>query len=203
LKGYVEGIRSDDREVNVDKTALRARSRIRFGATVVGMLVVGVAGYIGFVAFVGSGPEISAGVMVLAAATGFAAFFSPCSFPLLLTFLARKSTETRGAAILSAVRIGAGAVAFFGLMAVVMVLAGTAFGSVIGFDTTAGRIFRLMVGVLLIGFGLRQARLLRIEMRWLDRVAGTAGQAFDPSVHSSQARSDIVYGFGYLLAGFG
>jgi hypothetical protein len=74
---------------------------------------------------------------------------------------------------------------------------------VIGFDTAAGRIFRLTVGALLIGFGLRQARLLRIEMRWLDRVAGTAGRALDPSVHSSQVRRDIVYGFSYLLAGFG
>lgn len=187
----------------MDKTALRARSRFRFGATVVGMTVAGVAGYLGFIAFVGSDREISAGVMVLAGATGFAAFFSPCSFPLLLTFLARKSTETRGAAILSAVRIGAGAVAFFGLLAAVLAVGGTALGSVIGFDTTSGRIFRLAVGVLLIVFGLRQARLLRIQMRWLDHVAGTAGRAFDPSGHSSQARSDVVYGFGYLLAGFG
>ncbi len=187
----------------MDETAIRQRSRFRFGATVMGMVVVGVAGYLGFVAFVGSEREISAGVMVLAAATGFAAFFSPCSFPLLLTFLARRSTETKGAAIVSAVRVGAGAIAFLGIVAVVLALGGTAFGSVIGFDSTAGRIFRLTVGVVLVGFGLRQARLLRIEMRWLDRVANSAGRAFDPSGHSSQARSDVVYGFGYLLAGFG
>jgi len=196
-------VRRGDREVDVDETALRARSRFRFGAILVAMVVVGVAGYLGFVAFVGSDREISTGVMVLAAATGFAAFFSPCSFPLLLAFLARRSSETKGAAISSAVRIGAGAVAFFGLMAVVLALGGTAFGSVIGFDTTAGRIFRLTVGILLVGFGLRQARLMHIEMRWLDRVASAASRTFDPSDQSSRARSDVVYGFGYLLAGFG
>ncbi len=187
----------------MDETALRTRLRFKFGATVVGMVVVGVAGYLGFIAFVGSDREISAGVMVLAAATGFAAFFSPCSFPLLLTFLARKTVETKGAAILSALRIGTGAIVFFGLMAVVFSLAGTAFGNVIGFDTASGRGFRLTVGLLLVGFGLRQARLVRLKMRWLDRVAGAASRAFDPSGHSNQTRSDIVYGFGYLLAGFG
>lgn len=187
----------------MDETALRARSRFRFGTIVVGMVIVGVAGYLGFVTFVGSDREIGAGVMVLAAATGFAAFFSPCSFPLLLTFLARRSTETKGASILSTFRIGAGAVAFFGLMAVVFALGGGALGNVIGFDTAAGRIFRLTIGVLLVGFGLRQARLVRLEMRWLDRVAVTTGRALDPSGHSNRTRSDFVYGFGYLLAGFG
>lgn len=75
----------------MDDIALRLRSRFRFAATALGVLVVGGAGYVGFVAFVESDREVGAGVMILAAATGFAAFFSPCSFPLLLTFLARRS----------------------------------------------------------------------------------------------------------------
>jgi len=40
-------------------------------------------------------------------------------------------------------------------------------------------------------------------MRWRDRVAGRAAAIFDPSRFTRRARSDFVYGFGYLLAGFG
>lgn len=81
----------------------------RFSAVTLGLVVVGVAGYIGFVAFGGSDPGVAGGVMVLAAGTGFAAFFSPCSFPLLLTFLARRSADSPGVALASALRMaGAG-----------------------------------------------------------------------------------------------
>ncbi len=179
------------------------RSRIRFGVLVAGTLAIGVAGYVGFFAFVESAPGIAAGVMILAAGTGFAAFFSPCSFPLLLTLLARGSAETRRTALASAVRIGAGATLFFALVATVLALGGSALEGIIGFDTTAGRFFRLMVGLLLIVFGLRQAGSVRLGMRWLDRVAAAAGQVLDPSRHENRARSDVVYGFGYVLVGFG
>jgi cytochrome c biogenesis protein CcdA len=167
------------------------------------MVVVGVAGYLGFVSFVGSERDISTGIMVLASATGFAAFFSPCSFPLLLTFLARRSAETRRAALFSAFRIGTGALVFFALGAAVVALGGNAFANVIGFGTPAGRSLRMAAGLLLVGFGLRQAGLVYIKMRWLDRVAATASQAFDTSGHSNRVRVDFMYGFGYVLAGFG
>ena len=80
----------------MDELTSSRRSLARFSAVAAGLVVIGVAGYAGFVAFVGSDPGVAAGVMVLAAATGFAAFFSPCSFPLLLTFLARRSADSPG-----------------------------------------------------------------------------------------------------------
>lgn len=187
----------------MDDVALHRRSLFRFAAVVVGLVLVGAAGYLGFVALAESDREVGAGVMVLAAATGFAAFFSPCSFPLLLTFLARQSEDSRGTALLSALRVGAGAAALLGLLAVVLAGGGSALGNVIGFDTPAGRVFRLTVGLVLVLFGLRQARLLRLHMRWLDGVAASAARRFDPSGVSRLARRDVVYGFGYLLAGFG
>jgi len=187
----------------VDEATLRRRARARFGAVTVGLVVVAVAGYLGFVAFVESSPGVGAGVMVLAAATGFAAFFSPCSFPLLLTFLTRKSTESTAVAVASALRVGAGAAALLGLFAVAMVAGGAALGRVVEFDSTSGRVFRLSIGLLLILFGLRQARLLGIRMRWLDRVAGSAARMTDPARVRNPAGADFAYGFGYLLAGFG
>ena len=129
----------------MDELTGRRRARVRFATTVLGIVVVGVAGYSGFVAFVESGRGVGAGVLALAAAAGFAAFFSPCSFPLLLTFLTRRSTESRGAALGSALRVGAGAAALLAVVAVVITLGGSAFATVVEFDSTPGRIFRIFI----------------------------------------------------------
>ena len=187
----------------MDELIARRRSRARFSAVVAGLVVVGVAGYVGFVAFVGSDPGVAAGVMVLAAATGFAAFFSPCSFPLLLTFLARRSTDSPAVALASALRVAGGAALLLAVLAAAIVFGGFAIGGIVQFDSTTGRVFRLFVGLLLVIFGLRQARLLPPRMRWLDRVAGFSARILDPGRVSHPVRSDVTYGFGYLLAGFG
>jgi cytochrome c biogenesis protein CcdA len=187
----------------MDDVTARRRSRVRFAATAVGAFVVGLAGYSGFVAFVGSEQNVAAGVMVLAAGTGFAAFFSPCSFPLLVTFLTRRSADSSCAALLSALRVAAGAALLLAVVAATIALGGTALGDVIKFDSAAGRLFRFSVGLVLVLFGLRQARLAVLRMRWLDRIAGASARLFDPGQVSSPARRDVVYGFGYLLAGFG
>ena len=71
----------------MDAQRARRRAQVRYSAMALGVLVAGLAGYVGFVAFVAADRAVAAGTMFLAAATGFAAFFSPCSFPLLLTFL--------------------------------------------------------------------------------------------------------------------
>lgn len=131
---------------------LRHRTRARLGAVILGLVVVAVAGYVGFVAFVESNPGVGAGVVVLAAATGFAAFFSPCSFPLLLTFLTRKSTESTGSALVSALRVGAGAAVLLGLFAVGITVGGAALGRIVEFDSPPGRVFRLSIGLLLVVF---------------------------------------------------
>ncbi len=176
---------------------------MRLAVTALGLVMVGVAGYLGFAAFVGSDRTVAAGVMVLAAGTGFAAFFSPCSFPLMLTFLARRTAESPGAALLSALRLAAGAASLLAAVAAVIAAGNTAVGGVVEFESTPGRLFRAGVGLMLIGFGFRQARLWGVRMRWLDRIASASARVFDPARITAQAGSDVVYGFGYLLAGFG
>lgn len=187
----------------MDDQAVRRRSRVKFLAVALGVLVVGFAGYSGFTTFARSSREIGAGVVVLGAVTGFAAFFSPCSFPLLLTFLAKRASESKTAATLSALRVGAGAALLLAVFAAVIVAGGSAVAGVLEFDSAAGRIFRGLVGTMLMVFGLRQARLISFRIELFDRVAGSAAQALDPSKISSPARRDFLYGFGYLLAGFG
>jgi cytochrome c biogenesis protein CcdA len=187
----------------MDEVARRRRSQVRFAAVAAGVLVIGIAGYVGFVAFVESDREVGAGVLVLGAATGFAAFFSPCSFPLLLTFLTKRSVESRKAAFLSALRVGAGAAVFLAIVGGVIAGGGSSFSRVVEFDSLPGRVFRFTIGLTLVTLGLGQARLLNIRMRWFDRVAGVTGRLLDPSRVSGRARTDVMYGFGYLLAGFG
>jgi cytochrome c biogenesis protein CcdA len=169
----------------------------------VGLLIIGGAGYVGFAAFARSNGASGSALLLLAAATGFAAFFSPCSFPLLLTFLTRRADESATAAAVSALRVGAGAASLLLALAATIAITGDAVATVVAFDRPAGRILRLTIGLMLVVFGLHQARLIRVRMRWLDWVAGRGASAFDPSQRSNRASADFVYGFGYLLAGFG
>ena len=188
-----------------DVTQLR-RIRIRLAVVAMGTATIGVAGYVGFVTVVGGG--VGAGTLTLAAATGFAAFFSPCSFPLLLTFLAKRSESSARAALIGALTVGAGAVAFFALVALAIGTLGEVAGQIVAFDTVSGRVFRSIVGIFLIVLGLRNTRMLnlrilRLPVRWLDRLAHVASSRFDPAPARTIPRRDFVYGFGYLLAGFG
>lgn len=146
------------------------------------------AGYLGFVAFVESERTIGAGILILAAATGFAAFFSPCSFPLLMTLLSRKANESKQAALVSGLRVGADAAGFLALVAAVIIIRGEAVAGVVGFNRTAGRWFRLVIGSPLILLGLRQMGLLRLRKHWLNRVAGIAGSISNPSRLSGHGR---------------
>lgn len=187
----------------MDDTTARRRAGARLATTAIGLVVVAGAGYLGFAAFVESDPSLAVGVMALAAGTGFAAFFSPCSFPLLLTFLTRRSADSPGAALVSAVRIGGGAALLLAIVAAVVALGGSALAAVVEFDSVVGRLFRLGVGLLLVSLGLRQARLWRVEMLWLDPIARRAARIFDPGRTNQFVRGDVMYGFGYLLAGFG
>ena len=143
------------------------RRRFRLLFVTIGVLIVGVVGYLGFVSFVLSDRAAGSGVLMLGALTGFAAFFSPCSFPLLLTFLARRAEESKGSAMLSALRVGLGATAMLGLIGLVMAVGGAALGNVVQFDQPLGRAFRLAGGGVLVVLGLKQARVINLEMRWM------------------------------------
>jgi cytochrome c biogenesis protein CcdA len=179
----------------------RSRTRFRFFAVALGIVVVGVAGYLGFIAVVSRREEV-VGTLGLAAATGFAAFFSPCSFPLMLTFIGRRSEASPGSLAGSVLFVGAGAATVLALLALVVGLTGDWLGTIVNFSSPTGRLLRLLVAGFLLAFGARHAGLIRFPAAWLDRVATFASRILDPSRRQGPAR-DFVYGFGYLLAGFG
>lgn len=171
-------------------------------AITVGLVLAGLAGYSGFLTVTGSGRAAAAGTVALAATTGFAAFFSPCSFPLLLTLLSRSAESSPRASLAHAARIGAGATILLAVLGAVFVLVGTGVATLLSFDSDAGRGFRSVIGALLVVMGLRHAGALRVRFAAFERLASWAGHTLRPSAQDTK-RSDVLYGFGYLLAGFG
>lgn len=178
-----------------------ARARARFGAVAAGVAVAGAAGYAGFVAF--AERDTALAVLPLGAATGFAAFFSPCSFPLLLTFLAREGEAGRRAALASALRVGAGAAFLLAAVGALVLAGGTALAGVVEFDSAPGRLFRGGIGAGLLVLGAYQFGLVRRRLGALDAVAAFADRLPAPSRMRHAATRDLAFGFGYLVAGFG
>ncbi len=183
----------------MDDLTQRRRGRIRFLIVAGGVLLAGLAGFIASRSVPGG--DAAGGAMVLAAATGFGAFFSPCSFPLLLTILARPPSGSGSAARVA--RIAAGVTVTFGAITVIFVAGGLAAGNIVGSESSAGRAFRIAVGTFLVLLGLRQAGRLLAGGSWLDRIAGAAGSRLDMMRHRSLGSRDFLYGAAYLLIGFG
>lgn len=187
------------------------RDRLRYGLVVAGTLLAGFAGYVGYVAYPRFGLPSAAGasVLLLAAAAGFAAFFSPCSFPLLAALLARQTPsdaprrQRLRRAVLFAAALSTGAVAFVLIVGVLFALGGRGLATAVTFTSASGRVIRAVVGIALVILGLVQAGRIRLDLR-----------RFEPAVHgflTRQARlrrarpvaGTAVFGFGYLAAGFG
>lgn len=187
--------------------------RWRYLALALGVVALALAGYLGYLVYprfhlpAGQGT----GLLVLAAGAGVACFFSPCSFPLLVTMLARPLEEQAQAghrrpvrpALRFAAALSAGAASFLiGVGAVIAAIGGALFAGVT-FTSTAGRVIRLIVGIVLIALGLIQVERLPVNLR-----------RFEPALHSYLRRQARLrrqrpllgfglFGFGYLLAGFG
>jgi hypothetical protein len=87
-------------EHEAETAAHEERGARRYLLLVVAVAVVATAGYVGYVLYprFDLPAQEGAGLLALAAAAGFASFFSPCSFPLLLGLLGRQAVAqtTRG-----------------------------------------------------------------------------------------------------------
>lgn len=184
----------------------------RYGALVAGSLLLGLAGFTGFVLFPGLDlpAGVGAGLVALAAAAGVAAFFSPCSFGLLVTMLARPlaADRTRGVrptarALRYAAALSFGAAAFLMVLGALIAAGGGPLVGDVTFDSTAGRVLRVAVGTLLVVFGLVQSEVVQVNLR-----------GFEPATHGLLRRQAALrrrhptagfalFGFVYLLAGFG
>src|SRR6266540_6318045 len=114
--------------------------RLRYALLAVGVVLLGLAGYVGYVTYPRFHlPSVTgAALLALAAGAGLAAFFSPCSFPLLLTLLSSEASSAgpahrtaRVAAFAAAFSVGV--VGFLAVLGGVIALGGKELASSVTF----------------------------------------------------------------------
>lgn len=185
------------------------KGRARYWMLAVGVGLAATAGYVGYALYprFDLPSSVGGGFLLLGAAAGVAAFFSPCSFPLLMTVLTRESGagEGRGRpAIRAAVPVALGAAAFLIVAGSVLALGGGALLSAVTFTSSAGRSIRIVVGGLLVVLGLVQAEILPLTFH---RIGDRAARPLVSAAAGLRRRRPFLglaaYGFFYLLAGFG
>jgi cytochrome c biogenesis protein CcdA len=179
-----------------------------------GVLILALAGYGGYVLYPRFGLPAVEGVSLLLLATGagIASFFSPCSFPLLLTLIARatgykdqaqKARRPLGSAFTFASALSLGAAVFLMLSGLIIALGGEALFAGVTFTSTAGRVIRSLVGIVLIGLGLMQIGVLPFSLHTVERISRSLMQSQARIRRKNPILSFAMFGFGYLLAGFG
>lgn len=182
----------------------------RYFVLVVMVVVVAVAGFVGYVVYPRFDlPAVQGlGLLGLAAAAGVASFFSPCSFPLLVTLLARQTVDDadagrRARPAVFGGSLALGAALFMLLAGVVIGFGGEALFASVTFTSPAGITIRAVVGVLLISLGAIQLGLLPVSMHAVSRFAQPLLRSQARLRRERPAAGFAVFGFGYVLAGFG
>ena len=185
---------------------------VGLGGSVLAISLVIFLGYFTFVFFVASfAPNTGTlSLMVFAAVAGVATFFNPCAFPLLPGYLAHqvKVTPKEDQGGLGALLYG-GSVAALGVTSFNLILGGilavlgVAFLGSLALASSepnlSVRIFRGVVGILLIALGLSHATGRGISFGFLERL----GQPFRSIQSASPTRQLFAYGFGYNALGIG
>lgn len=186
--------------------------RIRYVLLAVAVALAGLAGYIGYVIYPRFDlPSVSGvGLFVLAAGAGVASFFSPCSFPLLLTLLAREARgrQSRGDRLRSVLTFASafsvGAMAFVLALGALIGLGGRGLASSVTFASTTGIAIRISVGSLLVILGLIQAEVLPVSFHdAADRFTEPLLQRQASFRRTHPVPGFAAFGFAYLIIGFG
>ncbi|CAN5131354.1 hypothetical protein BH23ACT9_BH23ACT9_25860 [soil metagenome] len=184
-----------------------ADGRSRYGLLVLGIAVIGLAGYAGYVLY----PRFDlpalegAGLLVLAAGAGIASFFAPCSFPLLVTLLSREAGGNgRGRPLVFAAALASGTTLFLIVLGGLIALGGSAFAASVTFTSTVGITLRIIVGSALVVLGLVQlGALADTPFRAVERVTKRLNRAQARLRRRHPVAGFTAFGFFYLAAGFG
>jgi cytochrome c biogenesis protein CcdA len=173
-------------------------------------VLAGLAGYVGYVLYPRFDlPSVTgAGLLLLAAGAGVAAFFSPCSFPLLLTLLARQvhggpSANRLRAALVFAGAFSAGAVAFVLSLGALIGLGGRGIASSVTFTSPTGIAIRILVGLLLVVLGLIQAEVLPVPFHAVEGLTRPILRRQASLRREHPVAGFATFGFAYLIVGFG
>jgi len=170
------------------------------------VLLLALLGYTGFILYqqMIRSSAVGSGLVLLAIVAGIASLFSPCSFPLLVTLLAREARKiSRRHMLHTAVAFTLGVILFLSLLGAALALGAGSFISQFTFTSDNGRLLRASVGLLLIGLGFWQIRGQSLNWIWLTRLLQPLWRK---QSHWQRHKTTVgygLYGFGYILAGFG
>ena len=133
---------------------------------------------------------------------------SPCSFPLLLALLARGIGAGKGGGRLRAALVfggtfAAGAAAFTVLLGLLIGLGGQGLAGSITFTSAPGIALRVAVGTLLVLLGLVQANVIPVSFHGVERALRPLGEAHARLRRDRPVAGWALFGFSYLLIGFG
>lgn len=180
-------------------------------ASIIGMMAL--AGYAGYVLYPRFDLPAATGIglLMLAVAAGVASFFSPCSFPLLVTLLSRESrteTQSRRVRLNRSLAFGSslaiGAVVFLALTGLGIALGASAIFGDVTFTSTIGRVLRLAIGGLLILLGLLQLGVIQAApFDGVHRISAPLMRRQRQLRQHHPVLGFSLYGFVYVLAGFG
>jgi cytochrome c biogenesis protein CcdA len=190
------------------------KSKLWYWLLSLGVVLLALAGYSGYLLYPRFGlPAVEgATLLLLATGAGIAAFFSPCSFPLLATLLARQAgaekTSLDGTIPFKrifqfAASLSLGVAVFLLLSGFLIALGGEVLFAGITFESPSGRIIRTIVGTLLIVLGLMQTGILPIRMDAIEPLTRPLMRLQARLRREKPMLSFALFGFAYLLAGFG
>ncbi len=177
------------------------------------LALIALGGYVVFLNFAAGGPTLSGGgYLLVAVVAGTAAFFSPCSFPLLPSYFAAYSRAVggqgrsagRSAILAHGSAAAAGVITFNVILGLVLGLAGLGIAKsllLIGpSPSQVTQAIRSVVGVALVGLGIAQVGGLSLHGRlleWFTRFFQSRSAQRGPLM------ALFLYGFGYTVIGIG
>ncbi|RMG99913.1 MAG: hypothetical protein D6706_04795 [Chloroflexi bacterium] len=189
----------------VNDTKPKLGTGIGYGLLISLVLLLALIGYTVFRLYPGLvAPKTETGLFLLAVAAGAASLFSPCSFPLLVTLLAREA-ETAGFRRLLrfTAAFALGAAFFLVLTGAILGLGASPLVKQVNFTSPAGRILRGLVGLFLVGAGVWQVNGRSLNFIWLNQLLTPLWNTQTNLRRQRTTLSAGLYGFGYILAGFG
>jgi len=210
--------RQDEARKSIEDAGFRTRTRSTLRATAsaaapwillaAAVLAIGLIGYGAYELYPRFKLDAYQGVplLVLAVGAGVAAFFSPCAFSLLLTLLARDVTPEQGGTarpLQFAAGMSAGALVFVLAVGAAIALGAQTLIGDVTFTSTAGRLLRLTVSAFLVLMGLNLLGHLKLPM---GKVASLRAPLLRTEHRQRERHPTLsygIFGFSYLLAGFG
>jgi cytochrome c-type biogenesis protein len=193
------------RQIPVVPSRRPQSGRLRVALLVGAVAAAALAGYAGYVAYprFDLPASVGAGLLALAAGAGVASFFSPCAFPLLLTLLGRQVRGRPAAAVGFAAAFSVGAMAFLLALGTLIAAGGAGVAASVTFTSGTGIAIRLVVGVVLVVLGLIQAEVLPVSFHAVERFTRPLSEAQAKLRRDHPVVGVGLFGFGYLVIGFG